>query len=165
MPLPPRQQVVRRRVGGDQLAHVHGIQDQVDGGQVLVVVNDLPGHGQQLGWMRRDDLSDPDRDRGGPPDEVDVLELALHDVGEDAVALMLARHPGQRGSIAHVGVRIGDPRGGLRAGQHAQLGHRGEQRPGIGGPDRGQRGLPAVAEHQERGAPVDLPVAQQPPDP
>ena len=162
---PARQEVVRRGIRGDQLTYVHGVEDQVDRGQVFVVGDHLLGHGQKFGRMRRDDLGDPDPDRRGPPDEVDVLELALHHVGEHAVALMLERHRGERGGVAHVGVRVGDPGRGLRAGQHPQLRHRGEQRAGIRGADRHERGLITLAEHQERGPPVDLPVAQQLPDP
>ena len=92
---PAREQVVRGGMRRHQSRDVHGVQGQVDRGQVLVVGDHLPGHGQQLRRMRGDDLGDPDLDRGGPPDEVDVLELALDDVGEHAVALVLERHRGE----------------------------------------------------------------------
>jgi len=68
--------------------------------------------------MRRDDLGDPDPDRRRPPDEVDVLEPALHNIGEHAVVpvhlvpvllvpvlLVPERGRGQRGGVADIGVR------------------------------------------------------------
>ena len=121
---PAGDQVALGGVSGGQVADVDGVEDQVDGGKILVVGHHLLGHGEELGRLRGHDLRDPDPHQARLPDEVHVLVAALHQVGPHPRAGVGGRHPGQGAGIADIGRRRFDPGDLVGAGQQADLGHR-----------------------------------------
>jgi len=90
-----------------------------------------------------------------------VLVATHHDISPDARSVLRQRTPGKGGGVAHVDLRSLDPPGVLRAGQHAGLHDRREQR-GVGGPAHAhQGGGVAVAKRQVVRATVDFPADQE----
>jgi hypothetical protein len=51
------EKVPLRGVLGGQTTDVNGIEDEVDGRQVLVEGDDLLGHCEELGWIRRHEVA------------------------------------------------------------------------------------------------------------
>jgi len=90
------QQILPGRVGR-QIVHVDRVEEQLDRRQVFVVGHGLLGLGEELRRVRRHHVGDPNRDRRGLPDEVDVLEPADHHGGAPARV-----GGGERGGVADV---------------------------------------------------------------